>query len=272
MSPITDPPRLELVRNELRLRMLEVREVDRPTPRTVRIALGGEELAGFSSAGPADHVKVFLPPPGERDPIVPQLGPDGIAPTDGPRPIGRDYTPRHHRLDEGLLELDFVLHDGGHAAAWATQASVGDPLAVGGPRGSHVPTGTFGGLVLVGDETALPAIHNWLRWAPAGLPVTALIDVRDAAEIQPLATAADLVVRWVERGPAPAGDGTALLDALASLPAPSPSTFCWVAAEADVARRTQRHLADVLGVDRERIHSRGYWKRGNADHQEPHAD
>ncbi|HAS10516.1 MAG TPA: NADPH-dependent ferric siderophore reductase [Acidimicrobiaceae bacterium] len=267
-----DPPRMELVRHRLRLRMLEVREVQRPTPRVVRVALGGDELDGFSSDGPADHVKVFLPAPGERNPVVPTLGPDGIVPTDGPRPVGRDYTPRHHRLDEGLLELDFVLHDGGRASAWAAEAAVGDPLAVGGPRGSQVPAGRIEGLLLVADETGLPAVHNWLRWAPAGLPVTARIEVQDDADIQRLETAAALDVQWSTRGREAPGRSGVLVDALDALPRPAAGTLCWVAAETGVVGAVRSRLLRHHGVHPDRVHARGYWKLGDAGHEEPHSD
>lgn len=267
-----DPPRMDLVRHPLRLRMLEVREVQRPTQRLVRVALGGDDLEGFASDGPADHVKVFLPPPGGRDPVVPALGPDGIVPTDGPRPVGRDYTPRHHRLGDGLLELDFVLHDGGRASAWAAEARVGDPLAVGGPRGSHVPAGRIEGLLLVADETGLPAVHNWLRWAPAGLPVTARIEVQDDADIQRFETAADLDAGWSIRGSDAPGRSGVLADAVGHVARPSGGTLCWVAAETGVVAAVRSRLLRQHGVHPDRIHARGYWKLGDAGHEEPHSD
>lgn len=254
------------------MRILQVQAVERPTPRLVRVALAGDDLAGFSSVGPADHVKVFLPRPGETVPRTPMLGPDGLVPDDGPRPIGRDYTPRHHRLREGILELDFVLHEGGAASAWAAAAEPGDQLAVAGPRGSHVPVGHFGGLLLVGDETALPAIQNWLRWAPAALPATALIEVQDDHDVQPLETEADLAAQWLTRGDAGPGTTDVLVDALDSITPPGADTFCWVAAETAVAAAVRNRLVEDLGVPADLVHSRGYWKRGASGHEEPHTD
>lgn len=263
---------MESVRHTLRLRRLLVTEVTRPTPRLVRVSLGGEELAGFRSDGPADHVKAFFPAAGEREPVVPTLGPSGIEPDAGLRPIGRDYTPRHHRLHEGVLELDFVLHDGGHAAAWADRAEVGDPLAIGGPRGSQVPVGRFEHLVLIGDESALPAVHNWLRWAAADVAVTIVVEVQDGDDVQPLASAADFDVHWVERGVARPGRSTLLVDAVAALAAQPPGTFWWVAGETATVAAVRRHLVEVAGAAEDLVHSRGYWKLGTSDHQEPHTD
>lgn len=268
----TPSPFLELVRHPLRMRMLTVQEVSRPTPRLVRVALGGADLDGFSSDGPADHVKVFFPRRGETEPVVPRLGPDGIVPGDGPPPIARDYTPRHHRLAEGVLELDLVLHDGGHAAAWAEGATVGDRLGVAGPRGSHVPTGAIAGLLLVADQTGLPAVQNWLRWAPAGMPVTSVVAVADDTDVQPLDTDADLDARWVHHRPVSDGDGAALLAALADVEPRPAGTLHWIAAETAAVQAVRRFLIDTRGVDRAAVDSRGYWKRGKPGHEEPHAD
>lgn len=49
------------VRHEARRRLLEVVGVRHVTPRLVRITLGGERLAGFTSLGFDDHVKVIIP-------------------------------------------------------------------------------------------------------------------------------------------------------------------------------------------------------------------
>ena len=274
----SDRPALTLVRHPLVMRRLTVAEVTRPTPRLVRVALGGDDLDGFRSDGPADHVKVFFPPAGETEPALPRLGPDGIESGQALPRTARDYTPRHHRLADGLLELDLVVHDGGLASGWAEQARPGQWLGVAGPRGSHVPTGRFTSLVLAGDETALPAMANWLRWAPAGLAVTVVAEVADAHDHQDLSagTAAALDLRWAHRGDAPLADGTALVDAVAALPDVEPTlgpgTFWWVAGETAVVQRIRRHLLDDRGVEADLVSSRGYWKQGAADHQEPHAD
>ena len=50
-------------------RLVEVVRVDRLTPRMARIVFAGEELEGFTTRGPAEHLKVNFPPPGE-----PKLG------------------------------------------------------------------------------------------------------------------------------------------------------------------------------------------------------
>ena len=67
----------EVVRHELRRRRATVvGRVELPGS-LVRITLGGEELDGFTSLGPEDHVKLLFP------------SADGV--------VGRDYTPSEFR-------------------------------------------------------------------------------------------------------------------------------------------------------------------------------
>jgi NADPH-dependent ferric siderophore reductase len=82
------------------IRHLEVRRVVDVTPRLRRVTLVGEQLgafvgnghavAPFRSAGPDDHVKIFLTAPGQTEPVLPEQD-DGHLdwPTD-PGPIHRD--------------------------------------------------------------------------------------------------------------------------------------------------------------------------------------
>ena len=42
-------------------RVVEVRRVTRLTPRMLRITFGGEQIAGFESKGPAEHLRVYMP-------------------------------------------------------------------------------------------------------------------------------------------------------------------------------------------------------------------
>ncbi|CPQ44353.1 iron utilization protein [Bordetella pertussis] len=86
---------VQRVRHPLKMRLLEVKRVTRPTPHLARITLAGDALRDFVSASFDDHVKVFFPPPGAARPVLPELGPDGLVFAEGePRPPMRDYTPR----------------------------------------------------------------------------------------------------------------------------------------------------------------------------------
>ncbi len=81
--------------------------------------------------------------------------------------LGRDFTPRRYDPAQDTLEIDFAIHDAGPATRWAVKAKPGDTLALGGPRGSFIIPTTYDWHLLVGDETALPAISRRLAELPA---------------------------------------------------------------------------------------------------------
>jgi NADPH-dependent ferric siderophore reductase len=251
------------VRHELKMRLLQVREVSRLTPKMVRVVVGGEQLAGFASAAHDDHVKLFFPHPGEDKPVLPVPTPNGpVYPEGALRPVARDYTPRRYDAAANTLTLDFVLHSEGPATAWAAQARPGQFLGVGGPRGSFVVPDDFDWYLLVGDEAAVPAIGRRLEELPGGTRSIAVIEVADAAEEQRLDTHARAEIHWLHRQGAVAGHHALLQKALAELELPAGEGYAWVAAEASAAKALRRYLVDERGVPKDRVKAAAYWKQG----------
>ncbi|WP_028081075.1 siderophore-interacting protein [Solimonas soli] len=249
------------VRHEARLRRLEVRKVERLRPHLQRVTVGGAALAGFASPGFDDHVKLFFP---AADGVLnlPALGPDGPRYADGPRPEARDYTPRHYDAATQTLQIDFALHDTGPATRWAEQARRGQPLGVGGPRGSVlVPTG-FDWHLLIGDDTALPAIARRLAELPAGSRAVVIAEVDGPDDELSFETRADLALSWVHRCGSPAGDPQRLAEALRRRPLPRGDYFAWVAAESGVARALRAQLLAEHGAQPPWLKAAAYWKRG----------
>jgi NADPH-dependent ferric siderophore reductase len=244
---------IERVRHETRRRELEVRRVRHLTPQMLRVTLGGEAMQGFVSAAPDDHVKVFFP--------------DNAA-----QPIARDYTPRRINLRALELELDFVLHGDGPAAQWAASARPGQMLSIGGPRGSFVVADDFDWYLLVGDETALPAIGRRLEELRENTRVRAIVEVADAAEQQVLGSPAVLELSWLYRGHAPAGEAAALLAAVRGLTLPPGEGYAWIAGESHMARALREHLVNERGLPKAWVKAAGYWKRGAAATHETHND
>ena len=64
--------------------------------------------------------------------------------------------------------IEFALHGEGPAAEWAAQAAAGHTLAIGGPKGSLIVPLDYDWHLLVGDETAFPAVARRLEQLPAG--------------------------------------------------------------------------------------------------------
>lgn len=249
------------VRHDLRFRALTVISVEDLTPTMRRIVLGGDDLDGFASLGFDDHVKLFPVAPGQTL-TLPTVGPDGPVFPD-PRPVARDYTPRAFDAANRRLTLDFVTGHGGPATEWAEVATPGAVVGVGGPRGSFIVPTAFADHLLIGDETALPAIARRLEELPAGVRAHVVVEVDDAASRLSLASAADLTVVWVERGGRPRAGSEGLEAAMDAALASVDRTdaYVWIAAESAVAK-TLRAKALSLGFSPRAMKAAGYWRQG----------
>ena len=267
-APAAADPRAPIrVRHETRMRLLEVTAVTDITPRMRRVTLRGD-LTGFASPGHADHIKAFFFPEGVEPHTAP-IGERGAEFAPGQRPEMRDYTPRYFDVAKGTLELDFVLHGDGPASSWADKVKVGDKLVIGGPRGSLVVPTAFDWYLLVGDETALPAIGRRIEELPEGARIIALIEVADAAEEQRFTTKADLTVQYLHRDGQPAGTTSLLLDAVAALQFPPGEAYAYIAGESTMSKAVREQL-ESRGWNPEHIKAAGYWLLGTADAKEPH--
>ncbi|GAA4477012.1 siderophore-interacting protein [Gluconacetobacter asukensis] len=240
-----DGPAIERVRHELKRRTLEVAAVERLTPHMIRVTLTGTDLDGFVSMSPDDHIKIFIPD------------------LDGEW-TRRDYTPRRYDPQAGTLILDFVNHDGGPAAAWARAARIGDRLEIGGPRGSQVIAGPVDRWLLIGDETALPAIGRRVEELSAQAWVTTVVAVPGAEDEQVFMTPARHDAHWVHRPMADADQARRILDVLAGIDIPD-RTFVWVGAEARVAKAVRRYLLEDREIAPSWVKASGYWVKGTAD-------
>lgn len=254
------------VRHEVRLRLAQVATVEDLTPRMRRVVLAGDALEGFASAAADDHVKLFLPQPGQEQPVLPQLGADGMMFADGAiRPTIRDYTPRRFDAATRQLTLEFVLHGDGPAAAWARQARPGQWIGVGGPRGSLLIPEDYDAYLLAGDETALPAIARRLEEMHPGARAIVLIEVEGPAEERDLPTAANASISWLPRNGQPAGRNRVLLDALRSARLPAGDIHAWLAGEIDTTRALRTHLVEQRQIPRAQVKAAGYWRVGEPD-------
>jgi NADPH-dependent ferric siderophore reductase len=259
------------VRHTLRLRRLTVQRTERLTPHLIRITLGGADLEGFTSPGFDDHVKLFFPDPATGRLPLPTATPEGIVWPDGSKPVMRDYTPHHHDADAGTLQIDFALHDAGPATAWAQRAAPGDPIGVGGPRGSFIVPTAFDWHLLVGDDTALPAIARRLRELPAGARAVVLAEVDGPEDEVALPTAAQARVVWVHRGRTQAGASEPpLLAALRETVLPTGDFHAWIGCESAAAKALRAHLVDECKANPKWIRASGYWRRGAAGTHDSH--
>lgn len=248
------------VSHEIKRRRLEVLRVVDLTPRMRRITLGGPELAGFVSLGTDDHIKLLFPQNAAETAALETLV-LGAGKTDQPMPAMRDYTPRRYDLNTLELDIDFVLHGDGPASTWAEQAKPGQFLHIGGPRGSMVVPDIFDSYLLIGDETALPAIARRLEGLAANRRALVVIEVENGAEQQKLESAAQVNVIWVLRE----GGKNNLLNTVKELQVPSGNLYAWVATETKMSRQIRRLLLDEHGLDEKLVKAVGYWRLDDSD-------
>jgi NADPH-dependent ferric siderophore reductase len=242
--------------------VLTVVSVDDVTTAVRRVVLSGS-TGTVVAAGPT--VNLLVPRVGDPAPRWPAVARDGrIVWPAGSHGISlRSYTARRQDPDAGHVEIDFVLHGTGPAAAWAAAARPGVLLGVAGsgPLGNR----PAGWLLLAGDETALPAISRILAGSPRDVRGVALVEVADAGEEQPLTAPEEVDVRWLHRDGVPPGESSLLADAVAALERPdTDDLFAWVAGESAAVRAIRADLRGRWGLGRAQHHAIGYWRRGRA--------
>jgi len=241
------PHQITHVRREIKRRLLTVTDVERVTPRMQRVVLHSPELSDFESLAPDDHIKLFFP-----------------ALTPGSDLCMRDYTPRKFDHKKLTLTVDFSLHGSGPAASWASSAKPGDSLLVGGPKKSTVVTDDFDWYLLIGDETALPAIGRRVEELRSLVPVTTIVLVETLAERQTFPTCADWSPVWISREGQSLDDQTLFGDALSRYEIPEGAGYIWMATEASTARWLRDYVSARWRHPKDWMKVSGYWTRGKA--------
>jgi NADPH-dependent ferric siderophore reductase len=250
-------------RQPTKLWRVPVLRTERVTPRLARITVGGVELADFVGTGTDQNVMLYLYEPGAElpDPLTLETARGALSRV---RPHMRGYTVRRHDPGTHEIDFDFVLHDhGGPASAWARRARPGDQLIFVGPSPAYQPDPAADAYLLIGDETALPAIAMILAELPAGAVARVFVEVDNAAEEQPLPTSAAAEITWLHRDGRPAGEPDLLVGALVDASLPDGTVDVWAAGERSAMQAVRDHLLK-RGLDRRRVRPNTYWRRGQA--------
>ncbi|GAA2396313.1 siderophore-interacting protein [Streptomyces coeruleofuscus] len=266
---------------------LQVVRTRRLGPSLVRVTFGGPDLHAFHSDGRDQSLSLFLPHPGQPEPVVPlELG-DGWWQgwrelPDDVRAVMRSYTLRALRRDPDEIDIDFALHgiepgasvQAGPASRWAARAAAGDRVLLLGPavadnRAIRFRPPEDTDLVVVwGDETAVPAASAIVESLPAGTRARVWLEVPHAGDIQDLPTEADAEITWLVREEKGHKGSSTALDALreAQLP-PAERPYVWIAGESGCVKELRRHFVRERSIDRRRVTFVGYWRRGVSEEQ-----
>jgi NADPH-dependent ferric siderophore reductase len=246
---------------------LEVLRAHRLSPHLVRLVLGGEGFARFTSNAFTDrYVKIFFSPSGDE--LHPPFDVAELRATLPANrvPVTRTYTVREVNEDEGWLAIDFVVHgDEGLAGPWAASAVPGDRVVLTGPGGGYAPDPTADWHLLVGDESALPAIAAALDSLPDDAEGHAFVEVAGPEDEVPLTVPAGVALRWVHRGEAADGTTSLLADAVAAAPWRDGRVHAFVHGERESVKALRDVVLSQRGVAREHLSISGYWARGRAE-------
>ena len=255
--------------------VLEVVRTERLTPHLVRVHLGGEgtrellEQAVPERLAATDaYVKLMLPQPGSG--VVPPFDLPALRATLPAEalPAVRTYTLRHADPAAGTCAIDFVVHgDEGLAGPWAASARPGDLLAASGPGGLFRPSADPAlARLLVGDDSAVPAIAAALAAMPADARGLALLEVDGPGDELPLARPTGVEVRWIHRSGAPgAVPGALLVDAVRALARPDGEVEVFAHGERGAMKELRVILQDGWGIDRRALSLSAYWALGRAE-------
>lgn len=243
----------------------KVLRTERITPHMVRVTVGGEGLSGFGMGEFTDHyVKLLFPAEGVTYPEPWDM--DRIR-EEFPReqwPANRTYTIRSWDPETREAAIDFVVHgDEGLAGPWAARVEPGADVRLLGPGGGYAPDAAADWHLLIGDESALPAIAASLEALPDGARAHAFLEIADAAEEQKIDAPGGVELTWLHRGDRPVGE--ALVAAVTSLTFPEGAVHAFVHGEAGWVKELRRHLRVEREIPRERLSISGYWRLGQAD-------
>jgi len=244
-----------------RLNHGRVRRAEWISPHMIRVVIGGDDLAGFPAGSYTDHyVKILFPVPGVAysEPFDMEAVRRDLPRDQWPRM--RTYTVRSWDPEAVELTIDFVHHgDRGLAGPWAAQVKPGDDVLFMGPGGAYAPSEKADWHLLVGDESALPAIAASLERIPQDVPTRVFVEVADKEEELPLDTPGDARIVWLHRGDGQIGD--ALVSAVQDLEFPPGKVHAFVHGEANFVKRLRRHLRVERGLPLEQLSISGYWRR-----------
>lgn len=238
------------VKKELKFRELTVKSKEIVAECFYRIVFTGEMLAGFTSLGFDDHIKVFFPG-SDGKLVLPEITSEGIQWGDGPRPVSRDYTPLAFDAARNELTIDFYIHDGGVASSWATAAKEGDTLMIGGPRGSLVIAGDYRWQLYICDESGLPAVRRRLLSLPENIIPQVWVNSHHRGTQPYLSEFTGAEIEWL--------DGESIAGKLKNLAVPAEDYFIWITGEGEEVKRLSDNLLASHDLDADYVRAVAYW-------------
>lgn len=269
MSMIRQPSHRHLLR-------LEVLGTEQLTPNFRLITLGGTDLDRFEHLGLDQFFRFFFPRAGQRELRMPTLANNAwyaqyrLMPASR-RPWARNYTVRRFRPDQREIDVEFVTHgDEGPASAWALAADKGAPVGMFTEGVCYQPPGgtdVADWQLLVGDESAVPAILSIVEQSPADLRADVYLEVPASGDVRDVTAPPDVTVTWLPRDAdshaAHAVPGQLALTIVRNRAAlPGGRGYAYLAGEQALVTGLRRHLVTDRGMPKSDVRFVGYWRHG----------
>ncbi|MFC3964131.1 siderophore-interacting protein [Nocardia jiangsuensis] len=197
--------------------------------------LEGAALAQYRAPRPADAFELEL------------------SADDTGRPLLRACTVRAFDADAERLTLDIARHERGVAVNRLATVSRGDAVTLAGMRPEWVVAEGFRDHILVGDDTAVPAIAAIVDSLGPEHRIRVYAALTDPADRAPLPAHPNLELRLI----------TTVTELESHVPdvVSEHRTQVWVAPEAAAVRRVRAHVLGSWGIARADLLARAYWKR-----------
>lgn len=232
------------------------------TPGLRRVWFYSDDLTAFDGSSHTDrYVKLIFAKDGQSLPEsvdVRAMRRDGVPAEQ--LPDVRTYTALFPDVAAGTVAVDFVIHgDEGVAGPWAAQAQPGQTLHANGPGGGYRPDPSADWHLLVGDESAVPAIAAGLAELGPEPTVRLLLAVPGPDHEPALALGVDQDVQYV-------GDPAALVMAVQDLPWLPGRVQVFAHGEAQAIMHGVRpYVLKERGVPRSDASISGYWRQGRSE-------
>jgi NADPH-dependent ferric siderophore reductase len=171
----------------------------------------------------------------------------------------RTFTPRAMSAIDNTLTVDFVLHGEGPASTWAESARRGDTIWAGPTKGGYHTPPAGSHLVLVGDDTAIPAIGTIIEALDPTVRAVVVLEVIDRDDEREVTALREIDPMWLHRGDDPAQTGMLTVNLLAGLAVPDDS-FWWIGGERQAILSMRDLLLDDRSVPKERLDLNAHWR------------
>ncbi|MBJ8347923.1 siderophore-interacting protein [Antrihabitans sp. YC2-6] len=247
------------------------------SPSFVRLTLGGEGLDNFTPMGYDQWFRMFFPKKDQSELRLPTKASNlwyaqYLLMSKDSRPGVRNYTVRDFRSagkgefgDTPELDIDFAVHgDIGIIYPWITAVSPGDEVALLDEGITYAAPDDAEWTLLVGEESALPAIIGILNSAPRDLRAEVFIEIPDADDKQTFDAPEGANIHWVVRTDHDAKPGALVAETVRTATLPDGQCYAFIAGESELAKGMRRFLVNDKHVPKSHVNFTGYWKQGRA--------